>query len=411
MTSILCEQPLGPDTIGCVLHTPEYPLGQMPPSSPSLPPSSLSSPSTAPTVETPKQIYFKRSSYTLSKPYIPTPPSHPSIQSSPISTTTDPTDSQTQTESKKKRKKKDIQQRDDDFWNNQNFHRWKGVWESMKELETVKDAFRKIAEGCPQPEAEQKEKEIYVVDWDSTLDGWKADSEGWRGNPSPYALLVPVFGIYLPPYTSFSISSTPTFLNSHAFPPLDLLLLDPPWPNRSVRRSKSYKTSWEPHSLLSPPFTALRMNPGGLVGVWVTNNPAYLNFVVGELFEGWGLEWVGEWCWVKTTVNGESVVPWREGRHRKGYELLMIGKRKGESGAGSLGGIQVEVPRYLMLLSVPSKEHSRKPMVGPLLENYVRKNGESIAALEMFARNLVPGWCSWGWEALKFMEERYIEVR
>ncbi|GAB4823688.1 hypothetical protein N2152v2_010734 [Parachlorella kessleri] len=56
------------------------------------------------------------------------------------------------------------------------------------------------------------------------------------------------------------------------------------------------------------------------------------------------------------------------------------------------------VPDGLVLLSVPL-EHSRKPHLGPLLRQYLPPNAR---CLEMFAREMFPGWTSWGNEVLKF---------
>jgi N6-adenosine-specific RNA methylase IME4 len=180
---------------------------------------------------------------------------------------------------------------------------------------------------------------------------------------------------------------------------------------------------------------------GGIVGIWVTNHPKYLSFVQDKLLGAWGLEKVGVWCWVKVTSGGgegggvEPVVPFVLGkRHRKPYEILIIGKRKelmrayeglneiaegvdGKEGQDTEQKVEVkrkfEFPERRMLVSVPSRYHSRKPFLGPLLEPYLPtlEEGQERCRVEMFARNLLPGWTSWGNEVLKFNETAYFKER
>ena len=45
------------------------------------------------------------------------------------------------------------------------------------------------------------------------------------------------------------------------------------------------------------------LNPHGLVAVWVTNKPKYIQFVKKQLFNDWGINIVGHWHWVKVRPN------------------------------------------------------------------------------------------------------------
>ena len=39
--------------------------------------------------------------------------------------------------------------------------------------------------------------------------------------------------------------------------------------------------------------------PGGLVAVWVTNKRQLVQWTIQELLPKWGLEYIGEWLWIK----------------------------------------------------------------------------------------------------------------
>jgi N6-adenosine-specific RNA methylase IME4 len=224
---------------------------------------------------------------------------------------------------------------------------------------------------------------------------------------------------------SYSIPSQSTFLISHINPTtcaswsssvlkfystptmsagpgqFDLIVIDPPWQNRSVNRSKKYKTLRE-----SNPLSALgktlspHMAPNAFVAMWITNNVAVRNRALA-IFEDWDVAMFEEWIWLKSTVEGESVSP-VDGIWRKPYEVLLLGRKRdsllpdvhepSSSGGGAM-------PRRLVV-GVPDL-HSRKPCLKELLEPLV-PDPRDYRGLEIFARNLTAGWWSWGDEVLKF---------
>jgi N6-adenosine-specific RNA methylase IME4 len=194
------------------------------------------------------------------------------------------------------------------------------------------------------------------------------------------------------------IASTSHIFLSHA-PKFNLIVLDPPWPNRSARRKKSYGISYGNHeirSLLSSIPLANHLADDALVGAWVTNKAAFREMVLGEggLFQEWGVHWVEEWIWLKVTSSGEPISE-LSSMWRKPYEILLVGK-KGIPAGG-------EVKRRV-LIGVPDL-HSRKPNLKSVFEQVMKKG--KYEALEVFARNLTTGWWAWGNEALKFQSEEY----
>ncbi|KAI7470260.1 hypothetical protein KC357_g6211 [Hortaea werneckii] len=255
------------------------------------------------------------------------------------------------------------------------------------------------------------------------------------------------YTFHLPPNSTFSLSncahSTPFrhALRSQASTEetpyhFDLILLDPPWPNRSIKRThqtpqKGSNYSVYPNlSTLTDCLHAMDLDmltsPSSacVVGVWITNKPAIRETVlhpVEGLFAAWGVEWTEEWIWLKTTANGEPVSS-LEGVWRKPYEVLLVGRRRrrgemagasGEEGTGGDddegeegGGRQV---KRRVILGVPDL-HSRKPCLKGLVEEILLRDHDrsmGYRALEVFARNLVAGWWSWGDECMKFNWEGY----
>jgi len=182
----------------------------------------------------------------------------------------------------------------------------------------------------------------------------------------------------------------------------DFILLDPPWANRSVRRSRKYSTM-DAHSGLDP-MAALEsmlgqhIAPGGLLGCWITNKPAVRTAAL-YAFERWEVELVEEWVWVKVTSQGEPVTE-LGGVWRKPYEFLLLGRK----GAAVEERVEKKVGRRL-IVAVPDL-HSRKPSLKELVEPMV-PDARRYRALEVFARNLTAGWWAWGDECLKYNWDWY----
>ncbi|KAL7924244.1 MT-A70 domain-containing protein [Trichoderma austrokoningii] len=184
-------------------------------------------------------------------------------------------------------------------------------------------------------------------------------------------------------------------------PQFRLMVLDPPWPNRSARRKKagSYSTASnlsEIQELLSSIPVASHLAPDGLVAMWITNKSSVLDLVTSSkgLFASWGLELVTQWTWLKITSSGEALFD-IESTWRKPWETLLIAKR--------IGAKVPETLKTRVILAVPDV-HSRKPNLRPLFEEYL---GRDYIALEAFARNLTSGWWSWGDQVLQFQAPQH----
>lgn len=171
----------------------------------------------------------------------------------------------------------------------------------------------------------------------------------------------------------------------------DLILMDPPWSNRSVRRSAAYRTHQDQHDdpfMQTLPILEKHLKADGIVAVWVTNKHAVRTQVVDSLRD-LGLGLVTAWTWLKVTDQGEPVSD-IQGVWRKPFETLLIFSRA------------AKVMQQHTVIAVPDV-HSRKPSLKRLFAPYLPA---SYAALELFARSLTAGWWSTGDQVLKFQDVR-----
>ncbi|XP_063307577.1 N(6)-adenine-specific methyltransferase METTL4 [Pelobates fuscus] len=208
----------------------------------------------------------------------------------------------------------------------------------------------------------------------------------------------------IPPKSSFLMSDTTRIEPLLQYKKYHIIVIDPPWENKSVKRSKSYNylSAVEIKQL---PVPALAY-PDCIVIIWVTNRQKHLRFVKEELFPHWSIKTLAEWHWVKITKSGELVFP-LDSDHKKPYEILVLGRlQKDDNSIPREPTCNLTpIPQHKLIVSVPCKLHSHKPPLSEILKEYVKQDAE---CLELFARNLQPGWTCWGNEVLKFQHIDYF---
>lgn len=186
-------------------------------------------------------------------------------------------------------------------------------------------------------------------------------------------------------------------------PTFKLVVLDPPWPNRSAkRRTDRYATVAnlaEMRDLLTSIPIAAHLAHDGLVAVWITNKASIPEFLTSPtgVFASWGVELVAEWTWLKITAAGEPLYD-VESIWRKPWEKILIAKRVGAPTPSNL--------KAKVILAAPDV-HSRKPSLRGLFEHVLEE--VNYSGLEIFARNLTAGWWSWGDQVLYFQEPQHWE--
>jgi N6-adenosine-specific RNA methylase IME4 len=124
-------------------------------------------------------------------------------------------------------------------------------------------------------------------------------------------IVEPAQSFYIPAHSSFVMDTFPSAsstLSTYTLntAPFDLVIIDPPWHNKAVRRLKrkrdlSYTTGRNLASQLPPVGNWL--GPGGIVGIWCTNNLKTMNQIKTEVFKKWRVELVAEWIWLKVLVR------------------------------------------------------------------------------------------------------------
>ena len=265
---------------------------------------------------------------------------------------------------------------------------------------------------------------------------------------SPHPEQTTSYTFHIPPRCTFHLThltpSSPHHLRTLRTPRhFDLLLLDPPWPNRSSRRRRPYSATHHAPAPSLPSLLALLRSlvpdlTSTYIAMWLTNAPAVRRAVlgVGGLFEEWNVEVVEEWVWVKVTEGGCGVYgAGVGGLWRRGWECLVVGRLRGagvggvdgrdtcgEGDGGHSGDDVSEIhppkpkPQRRAILAVPDV-HSRKPCLKPLFEELLplphfssspdcrgaRGGKDGLAVCEVFARHLTEGWMCVGDECLKDM--------
>ncbi|XP_042507525.1 methyltransferase-like protein 2 [Macadamia integrifolia] len=184
----------------------------------------------------------------------------------------------------------------------------------------------------------------------------------------------------------------------------NLIVIDPPWENKSARQKSVYPTLPNRY-LLSIPIKKLTHTEGALVALWVTNREKLRVFIEKELFPMWGVRYAAIFYWLKVKVDG-SLISDLDLFHHRPYECLLLGYSSSEGVNTGHHSIFKPVHGNEVIISIPG-DYSRKPPIGKLLLDYV-PGPKPARCIELFARELLAGWTSWGNEPLHFQESRYF---
>ena len=199
-------------------------------------------------------------------------------------------------------------------------------------------------------------------------------------------------GVVLPPKSEFrklDVANLDELGSSY-----DLILMDPPWSNKHVKRAKKTNVGYkmmDNDDLSQMPVSKL-LADDGLLFVWCTNKVKH-RAAVRAWFSSWGVSMVGTWYWVKVTKHGEMVTQFTQ--DKQPYEVVIIGQKLGPENS-----IEKDVKDGLVIFSVPSGIHSHKPPLTDLMNTVVGgqmdRSWDRLDKLEIFGRYLLPGWVTVG---------------
>jgi N6-adenosine-specific RNA methylase IME4 len=152
----------------------------------------------------------------------------------------------------------------------------------------------------------------------------------------------------------------------------------------------------------------------------VTNNPKFQDYVKNTLFPHWGVAYLTTWYWLKVTTQFEMISPLTS-PHKKPYESIIIGyisPTKNSNNNSNLNECNNNIDSrnnvcdislgQKTIVSVPGI-HSNKPNLLEFFQSFLPE--KQSECLELFARNLFPGFTSWGNEVLKFHESEYFVMK
>eukprot|EP00041_Stephanoeca_diplocostata_P013170 m.228094 g.228094 ORF g.228094 m.228094 type:complete len:536 (+) comp19250_c1_seq20:124-1731(+) len=140
----------------------------------------------------------------------------------------------------------------------------------------------------------------------------------------------------------------------------DLIVMDPPWQNKSVARGGGRYDTLSTDALDQLPVSRV-CRPGTLVAIWCTNKTRHLSTLKSELLRAWGLQFVAEWYWLKMCPDGLHPVIDMDSKHKRPYEPLILARCVGSSNESIASP---PIPSHHVIVSVPSAGHSRKPPLG-----------------------------------------------
>ncbi|ETP52296.1 hypothetical protein F442_02656 [Phytophthora nicotianae P10297] len=201
--------------------------------------------------------------------------------------------------------------------------------------------------------------------------------------------------VVLPAGSSFAQRDVRT-LHQLALGQHKLILMDPPWQNKSVSRGKRYNT-FDHTDLLRINIPHIADPNECILAVWVTNRPRYMTYLREQALPSWGFTYHACWYWLKLSKNGELVTP-LDSTHRLPVETLLVAYRAKDQKHEQLLRRRLG-EKMRIVVSIPLR-HSWKPPPECFFDKDIMST--SHRKVELFARELRPHWTSIGNEVLKF---------
>ncbi|KAJ8925675.1 hypothetical protein NQ315_009521 [Exocentrus adspersus] len=265
-------------------------------------------------------------------------------------------------------------------------------YKSLKDQSKLKRKCEVLRDQTENKDALEAAKEIYDRSGISPVDDFNGANIGRATIKNVYG-----YNFVFPQNSIFfckDVSDMKTHLKDNKY---DLILLDPPWWNKYIRRKRkklgdgvAYKMLFNDDVKSLPVETLLKGN--GMVVIWCTNSQQHMHDLLTEILPKWGVKYLGTWYWIKITLTGETVCTFSLPPGKQPYEQIIFGCR---------ASCPIKFDTKL-IVSIPSAVHSHKPPLVELLKQFLPENP---SCLEVFARYLLPNWTSYGNEVLRLQHE------
>ncbi|KAH8358841.1 hypothetical protein KR093_002790 [Drosophila rubida] len=205
-----------------------------------------------------------------------------------------------------------------------------------------------------------------------------------------------------------------TTLLPQLLPNYDLIVLDPPWRNKFIRRIKRSKQELgyamlDNDQLCQLPLGKL-IHERTLVAVWCTNSSQHQQALESQLLPSWRLRLLHKLRWYKLNTDHQLIGHLNPAdiTQKQPYELLYLACH-----VDSEASYASVLKSTDLLLSIPSIVHSHKPPLLDWLRPHLQldEDQKEPNCLELFARYLQPNFTSIGLEVLKLMDVRLYNQR
>ncbi|GFY95888.1 methyltransferase MT-A70 family protein [Actinidia rufa] len=159
------------------------------------------------------------------------------------------------------------------------------------------------------------------------------------------------------------------------------------------------------HYFLSLPIKATDSYRGSSASLMGDKQGEVAGLLREELFPSWGVKYMASLYWLKVNADG-LLTSELDLFHHRPYECLLVGYCHGGAVDSECLSRFKPILDNQVFISVPG-DYSRKPPIGELLLEYV-PGVKPARCIELFAREMIAGWTSWGNEPLHFQESRYF---
>ena len=172
------------------------------------------------------------------------------------------------------------------------------------------------------------------------------------------------------------------------------VMSDPPWSFKTFsEKGKEQKSAERHYSTMT--LDDIKAMPvadvcakDAMLQLWLTR-PMFLQGL--EVMEAWGFTYVTQGVWVKTTKDGKGLAFGTGYVLRDAHEPFIIGRR---------GKPKTHSKSVRSVIMSPRREHSRKPEEAYRIAEAL--SGPDAKRLDMFSRQVRPGWTAFGNETEKF---------